>query len=150
MKALIQRVTEARVDVDGTTVGKIGAGLLVLVCVEPGDVDADLQLLVRKIANLRIFNDSAGVMNLSVRDVAGQILCVSQFTLAASVRKGNRPSYIGAAAPAEAAPMYERFCTELGAAAGTAVERGVFGADMQVHLINSGPVTIWLDSRNLA
>lgn len=149
MKAVIQRVKRASVSISGEQISKIGAGLLILLCVVPDDTEADLDLLVKKCAKLRIFDDEEGVMNLSVADVHGEILCVSQFTLAAAVRKGNRPSYIGAARPEIAIPLYDRFCTELSAAASTDVQKGVFGADMQVELINDGPVTIIIDTKNL-
>jgi len=145
MKALIQRVREARVLVDGETVGEIGRGLLVLVCAVPEDDEGVAVRLAAKIAKLRIFEDAAGKMNLSLRDVGGAALVVSQFTLAADTRKGNRPSFIGAAAPEMARALYESFAEAL-AEQGVPVERGRFGAAMQVHLINDGPVTIWLDS----
>jgi D-tyrosyl-tRNA(Tyr) deacylase len=145
MKALIQRVREARVLVDGETVGEIGRGLLVLVCAVPEDDEGVAVQLATKIAKLRIFEDAAGKMNLSLRDVGGAALAVSQFTLAADTRKGNRPSFIGAAAPEMARALYESFAEAL-AEQGVPVERGRFGAAMQVHLINDGPVTIWLDS----
>jgi D-tyrosyl-tRNA(Tyr) deacylase len=145
MKALIQRVREARVLVDGETVGEIGRGLQVLVCAVPEDDEAVAVRLATKIAKLRIFEDAAGKMNLSLRDVGGAALVVSQFTLAADTRKGNRPSFIGAAAPEVARALYESFAEAL-AEQGVPVERGRFGAAMQVHLINDGPVTIWLDS----
>jgi len=145
MKALIQRVREARVLVDSETVGEIGRGLLVLVCAVPEDDEGVAARLAAKIAKLRIFEDAAGKMNLSLRDVGGAALVVSQFTLAADTRKGNRPSFIGAAAPEKACALYEGFAGAL-AEQGVPVERGRFGAAMQVHLINDGPVTIWLDS----
>ena len=145
MKVLIQRVREARVLVDGETVGEIGRGLLVLVCAVPEDDEGVAVRLAAKIAKLRIFEDAAGKMNLSVRDVGGAALVVSQFTLAADTRKGNRPSFIGAAAPEMARALYESFAEAL-AEQGVPVERGRFGAAMQVHLLNDGPVTIWLDS----
>jgi D-tyrosyl-tRNA(Tyr) deacylase len=145
MKALIQRVREARVLVDGETVGEIGRGLLVLVCAVPEDDEGVAARLAAKIAKLRVFEDAAGKMNLSLRDVGGAALVVSQFTLAADTRKGNRPSFIGAAAPEMARALYESFAEAL-AEQGVLVEYGRFGAAMQVHLINDGPVTIWLDS----
>ena len=145
MKALIQRVREARVLVDNETVGEIGRGLLVLVCAVPEDDEGVAARLAAKIAKLRIFEDAAGKMNLSLHDVGGAALVVSQFTLAADTRKGNRPSFIGAAAPEMASVLYESFAEAL-AEQGVPVERGRFGAAMQVHLINDGPVTIWLDS----
>lgn len=145
MKALIQRVSEARVEIEDQTVGKIGRGLLVLVCAVPEDDQEVADRLAAKIAKLRIFEDTAGKMNLSLRDVEGAALVVSQFTLAADTRKGNRPSFIGAAPPEQARALYERFADAL-AENGVPVERGRFGAAMRIHLINDGPVTIWLDS----
>lgn len=149
MIAVIQRVARASVTVDGREISRIGTGILILLCVVQDDTQADLDLLVRKTAALRIFPDKEGVMNLSVRDVKGEILCVSQFTLAASVRKGNRPSYITAARHEIAVPVYEEFCTRLSAEADTPVHKGIFGADMKVDLLNDGPVTIIIDSKNL-
>ena len=145
MKALIQRVSEARVEIEDQTVGKIGRGLLVLVCAVPEDDQEVADRLAAKIAKLRIFEDTAGKMNLSVQKVGGAALVVSQFTLAADTRKGNRPSFIGAAPPEQARALYERFAEAL-AENGVPVERGRFGAAMRIHLINDGPVTIWLDS----
>ena len=149
MKAVLQRVTHASVDVDGERIGKIGQGLLILLGVVEGDTDADLSLMVRKCANMRIFADDAGVMNRSVIDIGGEVLAVSQFTLAANVRKGNRPSYIAAAGHELAIPMYERFCTLMEEAVGRPVARGRFGADMKVELLNDGPVTIIVDTKEL-
>jgi D-tyrosyl-tRNA(Tyr) deacylase len=146
MKALLQRVSEARVEIDGEVVGAIGRGLVVLFCAERGDREADADALARKIAKLRIFADDAGKMNLSVLDVAGGALAVSQFTLAADLSRGNRPGFSGAAPPDEGDALYRQFCAQL-AAEGVAVETGRFGADMQIHLVNDGPVTIWIDSR---
>jgi D-tyrosyl-tRNA(Tyr) deacylase len=145
MKALVQRVSEADVTVDGLRVGAIGKGLLVLLGVETGDGAAAADLLARKITALRIFEDDAGKMNLAVHEVGGAVLAISQFTLAADLRKGNRPSFIRAAPPEVAEPLYEQFCTRLHAA-GLTVATGRFGAHMAVRLINDGPVTIWLDS----
>ena len=142
MKALIQRVSEASVTIDGNVYSSIGAGMLILYCVETGDTKEDMDFIVKKTLNLRIFDDEEGVMNRSILDIGGEILVVSQFTLAASVKKGNRPSYVGAARPEEAIPMYEEFCARLSEGLGREVKTGVFGADMQVHLINDGPVTI--------
>ena len=147
MRAVVQRVSEASVTIDGRAVGRIGAGLLVLVGVEQGDGPADADWLAQKIAGLRIFADDSGRMNRCVRDVGGATLVVSQFTLLADTARGTRPSFIRAAAPAEAVPLYERFATALGAAAGRPPERGVFAADMRVALVNDGPVTICIDSR---
>ncbi|WP_024301745.1 D-aminoacyl-tRNA deacylase [Pseudogulbenkiania sp. MAI-1] len=147
MRALVQRVSEAAVRVDGEVCGAIGPGLLLLVGVEEVDGQADIDWLVRKIAQLRIFNDEAGVMNRSVLDVGGEVLAVSQFTLFASTRKGNRPSYSRAARGEISAPVFERFVACLAETLGKPVATGVFGADMKVGLVNDGPVTIWLDSR---
>lgn len=147
MRLVIQRVREASVTIGDETVSSIGKGLLVLVGVEQGDTEEDMRWLVGKTVGLRIFDDSQGVMNLSVQDVGGEILAVSQFTLTASTRKGNRPSYIRAAGHEIAVPLYDRYCDEVAAAVGRPVGRGVFGADMQVALINDGPVTIIIDSR---
>lgn len=145
MRVLLQRVSEAAVKVDGEIVGEIGRGLLALVCAVDGDAAAQAEKLAAKTAKLRIFEDEAGKMNRSVVDIGGSVLVVSQFTLAADTRKGNRPSFIGAADPALANPLVERFGATL-AAAGLRVATGRFGADMKVSLINDGPVTIWLDS----
>ena len=147
MRIVIQRVREASVTIAGELHSYIGAGLLILVGVFDGDTPDDVAWLVRKTAALRIFNDDAGVMNRSVVDVHGGLLAVSQFTLAASTHKGNRPSYIRAAGHETAVPLYEAYCDALAAATGQPVQRGVFGADMQVALINDGPVTIIIDSR---
>ncbi|MFM1996115.1 MAG: hypothetical protein RLZZ111_502 [Planctomycetota bacterium] len=148
MRAVIQRVSEASVTIDGAAVGRIGRGLLVLVGVEAGDTPADAEWLAGKIARLRIFADSGGLMNLDVRAIGGEALVVSQFTLLADSRKGNRPSFVRAAAPAEAVPLYEAFLAALEPLVGRPVPRGAFGADMQVALVNDGPVTIPLDSRH--
>ena len=147
MRLVIQRVKEASVAIGGRTVSAIGHGLLVLVGVESGDTMADMEWLVGKTAGLRIFDDENGVMNRSVVDVGGEILAVSQFTLTASTKKGNRPSYIRAAGHELAVPLYKSYCEAVSAAIGKPVGRGVFGADMQVSLINDGPVTIIIDSR---
>lgn len=147
MRALIQRVTEAGVRVDGRIVGAIGPGLLVLAGVAHGDGPEDREWLARKIVALRIFQDAAGVMNRSVQDVGGEILAVSQFTLFASTRKGNRPSWSAAAPPELAQPAFDAFVATLAAALGRPIATGVFGADMAVTLVNDGPVTISIDSR---
>ena len=147
MRALIQRVREARVTVAGRTTGEIGAGLLVLAAVATEDTDADRDRLARKIVSLRIFDDEAGVMNRSVADIDGGILAVSQFTLYASTKKGARPSWSGAAPPDEARPQFAAFVEALARASGKAVATGEFGAMMQVALVNDGPVTIWIDTR---
>ena len=147
MRIVIQRVSEARVSVDGEVKGEIGRGLMVLVGVEDGDTEADAEWLAQKTIGLRIFSDAEGVMNLSVAQVGGGILAVSQFTLTASTRKGNRPSYIRAAGHQLAVPLYEAYCRKVGEKLGIEVKRGVFGADMKVELINDGPVTIIIDSR---
>lgn len=147
MRIVIQRVSKASVEIDGKETARIGKGMLILVGVENGDTDADAEWLASKTANLRIFNDSEGVMNLSLAAVEGEALAVSQFTLTASTRKGNRPSYIRAASHALAIPLYEKFCEVLSSLIRKDVKRGVFGADMQVSLVNDGPVTIIIDSR---
>lgn len=147
MRLVIQRVRQASVTIDGKVFSEIGKGLLVLVGVENGDTGEDMRWLVGKTVGLRIFDDDAGVMNRSVVDVDGDILAVSQFTLTASTKKGNRPSYIRAAGHDLAVPLYEQYCDELSAATGKPVGRGVFGADMKVALVNDGPVTIIIDSR---
>lgn len=148
MRALVQRVKEARVDISGTTVGSIEQGLLVFVGVAPEDTSETADALAQKIVKLRIFSDAQGKMNLNVSAVSGQVLVVSQFTLYADARRGNRPSYTAAAPPARATELYEVFCERV-RAQGIAVETGQFAADMQVHLINDGPVTLWLDSEVL-
>ncbi|MBP3671324.1 MAG: D-tyrosyl-tRNA(Tyr) deacylase [Bacteroidaceae bacterium] len=148
MRIVIQRVKEASVTISGNVHSSIGQGMLILVGVEDRDTAEDVDWLVKKAAQLRIFDDENGVMNRSVIDVAGEALVVSQFTLHASTKKGNRPSYIRASRPEHAVPMYELFCRELSQAIGKEVGTGVFGADMQVALINDGPVTICIDSQN--
>ena len=148
MRAVIQRVSSASVSIGGAVVSSIGRGLLVLLGIGQDDDDTDLDYLVRKIAALRIFDDGEGVMNLSVTDVGGDVIVVSQFTLMASTRKGNRPSYIDAAGHGKAIPLYEAFCRRLSDAIGRQVGTGQFGADMQVALVNDGPVTICIDSKN--
>lgn len=147
MRIVIQRVTEASVSIDGEVCSSIGPGMMVLVGVEHGDTTDDVDWLVGKTSALRIFNDDAGVMNRSMKDVGGEVLAVSQFTLTASTRKGNRPSYIRAAGHDVAVPLYEAYCSGLESALGRKVGRGVFGADMKVSLVNDGPVTIIIDSK---
>ena len=147
MRALVQRVREASVAVEGRISGAIGSGLLVLAGVGTTDDDIDRDWIVRKIVALRIFDDETGTMNRSIVEVGGEILAVSQFTLFASTKKGARPSWSAAAPPGRAAPAFERFVAALGTAFGKPVATGVFGATMQVALVNDGPVTIWLDSR---
>lgn len=147
MRAVIQRVSEAAVTIAGERVAEIGAGLLVLLGIEDADGPEDIAWLGGKIARMRIFSDAGGKMNLSVADVGGDVIVVSQFTLHASTHKGNRPSFLKAAAPAHSEPLYEAFCAALGQELGKPVGRGVFGADMRVSLVNDGPVTIPIDSR---
>ncbi len=144
MRALIQRVSEASVSVAGKIVGQTGPGLLVLVCAMQGDTEGQAWALAAKIAKLRIFRDEAGKMNLSVRDVGGRALVVSQFTLAADTSRGTRPGFSQAAAPEEGRRLYELFAEAL-SEGGVPVETGEFGADMQVRLVNDGPVTIWVE-----
>jgi len=146
MKIVLQRVKEARVDVDGRTVGRIGRGVCLLVGVEKGDGEADAEFLARKVVELRIFPDAEGKMNLSLADVGGEVLAVSQFTLAASVRKGRRPSFDGAEEPVRAAELF-RYFTGAVEAVGVEVETGVFQALMDVHILNDGPVTFILESK---
>ena len=145
MRALLQRVTQASVSVDGQRIGACGPGLLILVCAMQGDTQAEADHLAAKIAKLRIFKDEAGKMNRSITDIGGSVLVVSQFTLAADTSRGNRPGFSYAAAPAQAEALYEYFAAQM-AAQGVAVETGQFGADMQVELLNDGPVTIWMDT----
>ena len=148
MRTLIQRVQHACVTIDGQLKSQIGKGLLVLVGIEDRDTQEDIEWLCKKIANLRIFDDENGVMNRSVTETEGEVMVVSQFTLHASTKKGNRPSYIHASKPDVAIPMYEAFCAEMGLQIGKEVQTGTFGADMKVELVNDGPVTIWIDSQN--
>lgn len=147
MRVLIQRVLKASVSIKEQKKSSIEKGLLVLVGVEDADTDEDVEWVSQKIVNLRIFNDTDGVMNVSVKDCGGEILLVSQFTLHASIKKGNRPSYIKAAKPEFAIPIYEKFKKQLESDLGKLVGTGEFGADMKVELINDGPVTIWVDSK---
>lgn len=148
MRALIQRVQEASVTVHGNTVGAISKGLLLLVGFEAEDTTADVAWMANKVVQLRIFNDDNGVMNEDVRAVGGGLLVVSQFTLHAKTKKGNRPSYIRAARPDTAIPLYRDFIDNLAALTGQPIATGEFGADMQVSLVNDGPVTIWIDTKN--
>ena len=148
MKAVIQRVSEASVTVDGTIVGAIKLGLLVFVGIEDADTEEDIQWLAQKIVKMRIFNDDNGVMNSSVLEVDGEVLIISQFTLHASTKKGNRPSYIRASKPEFAQPMYEKFTNQVAFELQKNVQIGVFGADMKVALLNDGPVTILMDTQN--
>lgn len=148
MRTVIQRVGRAKVSVKGTTVASIGQGLLLLLGIEAADTEEDVQWLCRKVLGLRIFDDEAGVMNRSVTDIGGEIIVVSQFTLHASYKKGNRPSWLRAAGHEHAVPMYERFVAVLGEGLGKPVGTGVFGAEMQVELLNDGPVTICMDTKN--
>lgn len=146
MRIVLQRVSKASVSIDSKKYSAIGKGLMVLVGIREGDTQDDVDWLVAKTGNLRIFDDSSGVMNLSVIDIDGEILAVSQFTLSASTKKGNRPSYIMAAKHETAIPLYEAYCRKLGELTGKEVKTGKFGADMKVELINDGPVTIIIDS----
>lgn len=148
MRTVTQRVSHASVSIGGTVKSSIGRGLLVLVGIEDRDTHDDVEWLAKKIANLRVFDDDQGVMNRSVTEIGSEILVVSQFTLQASTKKGNRPSYIKASRPEVAIPLYEAFCRELGIHLGKPVQTGTFGADMQVELLNDGPVTIWIDTQN--
>ena len=148
MRTVIQRVQQASVVADGVQTGNIGQGLMILIGIEDPDAEEDIEWICQKIVNLRIFNDADGVMNLSVKDIGGDILLVSQFTLFASTKKGNRPSYIRAARPDIAIPLYERTIKQLTTLLGRPVSTGVFGADMQVSLVNDGPVTILIDTKD--
>ena len=148
MRVVIQRVLEASVVVDEKVAGSIQNGLLVLLGIEDADTEEDIHWLSNKIVGLRLFDDAEGVMNLSVKDIGGDILLISQFTLMASTKKGNRPSYIKASKPPIAVPLYEQMIATLSNDLGKAVQTGIFGADMKVSLINNGPVTITIDSKN--
>lgn len=148
MRAVIQRVSKANVTIDGKVNGRIGIGLLVLVGIEDADSTEDIQWLSNKIVNLRIFNDDAGAMNRSVMEMEGDILLISQFTLHASTKKGNRPGYIRASKPDVAIPLYEKMIRQLEADLGKKIQTGIFGADMKVELLNDGPVTIVIDTKN--
>ena len=148
MRVVVQRVNEASVTINNEIVSKIGKGLLVLVGVEDEDTQEDINWLCQKITQLRIFDDENGIMNKSIKDINGDLIIVSQFTLHASTKKGNRPSYIKAAKPDIAIPLYESFVSTMEDYLGKSVGKGRFGADMKVKLINDGPVTIWIDSKN--
>ena len=148
MRTVIQRVSHASVTINGTVKSAIEKGLLVLVGIEDADTEEDIQWLCKKIVGLRVFDDEQGVMNKNLQDAGGDILVISQFTLFASTKKGNRPSYIRAAKPDISIPLYEQFCKELGIALGKPVGTGEFGADMKVELLNDGPVTICMDTKN--
>lgn len=148
MRVLIQRVTQAKVQVGEQVTGQIGRGLLVLVGIEEADQEEDVEWLAAKTVAMRIFADEEGKMNLDVRAIGGDVLVVSQFTLHASTKKGNRPSFIRAARPEQAVPLYERFKDWLSQLLGRRVPAGLFGADMKVDLVNDGPVTLWMDSRS--
>ncbi len=146
MRAVIQRVKKASVEVGGTVLGKCGVGFMILFCAVEGDSESDIELLARKTANLRVFEDKDGKMNKSILDIDGEVLCISQFTLAADTKKGNRPSFINAMEPVMANRYYEMYCEALEKNGVNSVQTGEFGADMQVSLINDGPVTIILDT----
>ena len=148
MRTVIQRVTRASVTIEGRKTAEIQSGLLLLVGCENADNEEEIQWLCNKIVNLRVFDDEQGVMNRSVKDIGGEILVVSQFTLWASYKKGNRPSYLRAGSHEVTVPLYERFCEQLGETLGNPVKTGEFGADMQVELLNDGPVTICMDTKN--
>lgn len=148
MKAVLQRVSEASVTIEGNKVGAIQGGLLILIGIENADTQEDINWLTAKIVKLRIFNDTNGVMNLSVHETGGDVIVVSQFTLHALTKKGNRPSYIKAAVPEVAIPLYEAFIIQLERELGKKVQTGIFGADMKVALTNDGPVTILIDTKN--
>lgn len=148
MRLLIQRVKKASVHIGGQKISSIGEGMLLFVGIEEADMEEDIVFLCKKTVNLRIFDDEKGIMNRSVLETGGDILVVSQFTLHASTKKGNRPSYLRAAKPEISVPLYEQFCVTLSDMLKKQVATGEFGADMQVELVNDGPVTIWIDSRN--
>jgi D-tyrosyl-tRNA(Tyr) deacylase len=149
MRAVLQRVKKASVEIDGKIKSSIENGMLILLGIEHEDTHEDIHWLIQKIIRIRIFDDAEGIMNINIQDIKGEILIISQFTLHASTKKGNRPSYIKAARPAYAIPLYEKFIAEIQQATSSLkIATGVFGADMQVMLINDGPVTIWLDSKN--
>jgi D-tyrosyl-tRNA(Tyr) deacylase len=147
MRVLLQRVTSASVEVEGQLVGQIGHGLLLFVGIEANDTAEDLNWLAGKVPRLRIFADENGAMNRSIQDISGGLLVISQFTLFASTKKGNRPSFVKAAPPAAAEQMFNEFCLQLSMQMNQPVERGIFGAHMTINLVNDGPVTIWIDSK---
>lgn len=147
MRVVIQRVSQASVTIEGNEKSRIGQGLLILLGIEAEDDEGDIDWLCKKISALRIFSDEAGLMNCSVQDIEGELLVISQFTLHASTKKGNRPSFIRAARPEQAIPLYEKFVEILARESGRPVQTGTFGADMKVGLVNDGPVTIWMDSK---
>jgi D-tyrosyl-tRNA(Tyr) deacylase len=148
MRALLQRVSSANVDIEDETVASIGHGLLILLGIEEADDSADIEWLCGKISKMRIFEDDEGKMNRGILETEGEIIVVSQFTLHASIKKGTRPSFLKAAKPEISKPLYEAFCEKLSSEIGSPVGRGIFGAEMKVSLTNDGPVTIWIDSRN--
>jgi D-tyrosyl-tRNA(Tyr) deacylase len=148
MRALIQRVSEASVRVDNNLISQIGTGVLILLGIEAADTEEDIQWLTNKISNLRIFDDEEGIMNLSLKDTNGAVLVVSQFTFHASIKKGNRPSYIKAARPEFAEPMYEQFVKQMSKSMDNSVQTGRFGAMMEISLNNSGPITLFVDTKN--
>ncbi|MCC8155467.1 MAG: D-tyrosyl-tRNA(Tyr) deacylase [Tannerellaceae bacterium] len=148
MKTVTQRVQYASVSIDGKEMARIEKGLLILIGIEDRDTTEDIEWLTKKLVNLRIFDDKDGIMNLSVKEIEGEVMIVSQFTLQASTKKGNRPSYIRASKPEKAVPMYESFCKEMEIQLGKKVATGTFGADMKIELLNDGPVTILIDSQN--
>jgi D-tyrosyl-tRNA(Tyr) deacylase len=148
MRVVLQRVTEASVQINRKVYSEIGQGIMILIGIETEDDTEDIEWLISKISSLRIFNDDDGKMNLSIQDIKGQFLVVSQFTLHASTKKGNRPSYIRAARPEQAVPLYKKFISRLEDVSRTIVRTGVFGADMKIKLVNDGPVTIIIDSKN--
>ena len=148
MKIVLQRVQEAKVTIDNKTVGAINKGLLLLLGIGNNDNEDDIDWLIKKVSQLRIFSDKSDRMNLSIQDIDGEVLVISQFTLFANIKKGNRPSYIAAARPETAIPLYELFIQKLGLVITNPIQTGIFGADMQVSLVNDGPVTIIMDSKN--
>ncbi|MCP4123231.1 MAG: D-tyrosyl-tRNA(Tyr) deacylase [Bacteroidetes bacterium] len=148
MRVVIQRVSEAKVVIDGTVSGEIGLGYVLLLGIEDADTEQDVDWLVRKVTALRVFSDDEGRMNLSINDVGGNVLVISQFTLHASYKKGNRPGFTKAARPDKAIPLYESFLQKMETSLGKKIASGRFGADMKIHLINDGPVTISMDSQN--